>query len=141
VGDVEEDKDFSRKFGEMISSTKLVEFDVSATVKYKQNEQLIVHDVCEKHGCGVTVPANESLTGNIQIVVDPNAASKANNLAGGTKTRGTDGKILRFENNRVIDGHEIGHAYDLMSGQEGNWRKFENLVRMGYKNPQRREDH
>jgi hypothetical protein len=88
------------------------------------------------------VPANESLSGNIQIFVHPLASDVASQKAPfGRPNMSSDEQRLKFANNSIVDGHEFGHAYDQLTGQEGNWRTLENAVRSRNGITQRRAKH
>ncbi len=122
-------------FGAMIADpSKTVEFQVAKTYDRKGAEGLPVW----KKGGGVTVGAEESKTGNIQIFVHPNAGGIANKIMTATygKERSNDGRGL-FMTNDVVDAHEFGHAWGQfkfgfsMKTDATNWhaRQWENRQR------------
>ena len=97
-------------------------------------------------GGAATVGAEESLNGNAQIYVHPDAADYANdvlsaNVLGGT--RSNDANPLTFYND-IVDAHEFGHAYANVIlrtkiGETYPWAlRLENAVRERRKMPNRR---
>ncbi|QQS33229.1 MAG: RHS repeat-associated core domain-containing protein [Acidobacteriota bacterium] len=145
IGDTPLNKEFSRKFAAILSSPEKVRFRIALEVSYfkvdqKGNKTQALRDVRKESGGGVTIPANESISGDIEIWVAPDAASTANRLAPFGKPHLTnDGRRLNFQDNSVVDGHEFGHGYDELFGQTGNSIRFENAVRERFPGQQRRK--
>ena len=141
IGNSAADQDFGRQMGNILASRESVEFGIALDVSYmKGGKTLSNRDVRKDSGGGVTIPKNESLTGNIQIWVAPDAAATANRLAPSGKPHLTwDGSRLQFPDNSVIDAHEFGHAADEMFGQSGNAINFENAQREKFPGQQRRK--
>ena len=145
IGDTPLNKEFSKKFAAILSSPDRVRFGIALDVTYfkvdqKGNKTQALRDVRKESGGGLTVPANESISGDIEIWVAPDAASTANRLAPFGKPHLTeDGSRLNFPDNSVVDGHEFGHGYDELFGQTGNSIRFENAVRERYPGQQRRK--
>jgi hypothetical protein len=88
-----------------------VEFRIATTFESKAGRKSVA-----SFGGGVTIGADESLTGNIQIFVHPDAAFIANDvfyntMLGQTRSsEGTKGNGLFFYND-TVDAHEWGHAW------------------------------
>ena len=149
IGGTVEEKEFSKKFAEILSHSHGVQFNIGKEVMVKAdinvfgNQNYILYDVEKRGGGGVTLKANESVSGDIEIWVSPNAAQAGNTKASSENTSRLteDGSQLRFPDNRVVDGHEFGHAYDLLNGLPDGTNSviFENAVRAGIGNTQRRK--
>jgi hypothetical protein len=93
---------------DIIDSNKTVEFHIATTFSTKSGN----HSV-NAFGGAATVGAEESVTGNTQIFVHPDAGNVAQLKFGSTflsRTRSSDGRPLDFYND-IVDAHEFGHAY------------------------------
>lgn len=146
LNDKQSERDIGKIMGKVISSSEVVYFNIADSVTYNpkggpNKGTVVTEDLCKSHGCAVTVPKDESLSGNIEIYVEKGAGVKASRFSVGSPTRGDDRKILRFVDDSIVDGHEFGHAYDEMTGQKGNWRVIENGLRDRFEDKQRRTDH
>jgi RHS repeat-associated protein len=96
------------EFGEMLSGSKTVEFRIAEKFDYKGG----MGQLTSAKGGGVTVGAEESLTGNTQIFVHPKAGAFADQwgrTAMGIMSSTEKGR-LRFTND-IVDAHEFGHAW------------------------------
>ena len=121
----------------IIESDKTLEYRIATNFETKEGRRSTAG-----YSGAATVGAEESLTGNTQIFVNPKAASIATSILYGT-FRGaavsSDGKGL-IEYDDTVDAHEFGHAYANMFGnaslKDGTGGKsnptairFENYVR------------
>ncbi|MBK8148033.1 MAG: hypothetical protein IPK58_07390 [Acidobacteria bacterium] len=149
-GPTDKDKDVSKKFAEMLASPTRLFFGIATTVQYipRSGDATKIGtmqslDIRKDAGGGVTLAANESISGEIEIWVAPNAADAGNRKASAFDTSGMteDGSQLSFPDNSVVDSHEFGHGYDLMFNQPANTNSliFENARRANVKNNQRRK--
>jgi RHS repeat-associated protein len=102
----------------LIATDKITEFHIATTFRVKVSEWWGLYKTVRTRsvasfGGGATLGAEESLTGNAQIFVHPNAGDIATDVLGYTflgGTRSSDGKPLVFYND-IVDAHEFGHAY------------------------------
>jgi RHS repeat-associated protein len=94
-------------FGEILSGNKTVEFRIATELETKGGKLST-----RGAGGGLTVGAEESLTGNTQIFVHPDAGFIANSMGLATwgRQRSNDGQALFFTKD-VVDAHEFGHAW------------------------------
>ena len=93
---------------DIIDSDKTVEFHIAKGFSTTSGN----HSV-NAFGGAATVGSEESLTGNTQIFVHPDAGNVAQEKLGSTllaATRSSDGRQLDFYND-IVDAHEFGHAY------------------------------
>jgi RHS repeat-associated protein len=149
VGINAEDKEFGRKMAELLQSSQAVEFNIGTETRIKSkvlnefgNRTETTVSVYGKGGA-FTVPSDESMSGKIQIWVAPNAAKIGNIEAArqDTSRLTNDDSQLRFPDNSVVDAHEFGHAYDLITGAQPNTNSliFENARRANLPGTQRRK--
>jgi RHS repeat-associated protein len=147
-GDDLNERQFSRTMSDVIADKAHVEFRVATRFAYKGLKifgyQEIVHVNVAEYGGAATVTPQESLTGNIQIFVAPNA----NDIAFWTVfnahqkgiSKSNDGKQLSFTNEQV-DAHEFGHAWTMVKlfreprniDTSGRALRMENIVRIRQK--------
>ncbi len=149
VGDNEQTKDFSRKFAEILAAPDQVRFNIGVETMFKpqsgdvSRRGLATMLDFRQRGGGVTLSAQESMSGFIEVWVAPNAAQAGNSLAAtrDTSSLTEDGSQLRFPDNTVVDAHEFGHVYDLINGlPDGtNSVPFENAARANRPGNQRRK--
>ena len=97
-----------------IASRDVLEFHVATTFESKAGRKSV-----SSFGGGVTLGADESLTGHTQIFVHPDAGDKANDVFFNTmigQTRSSEGSRGRglFFYNDTVDAHEFGHAWANM---------------------------
>ena len=92
----------------MLGGDKTVEFRIAKMLELKDGTKLSTAGA----GGGVTVGAEESITGNTQVFVHPDAGFRANQMgtAAWGSTKSSDGGPLFFTND-VVDAHEFGHAW------------------------------
>lgn len=97
---------------DIIDSKETTEFAFSTTVRSKHEAR-----TTEYYGGAATVGREESLNGNIQIFLDPNAAGImwgiANSPLGWSKS--SSGQPLFFSD-AIIAAHEFGHAWANLRG-------------------------
>lgn len=136
----------------LIDLNETVEFHVATTFLVKVSEWFgLVERVRTRSvasfGGGATLSREESLSGNVEIYVHPNAANITDRNFGHTllgRARSSDRNFLDFYND-IVDAHEFGHAYSELCacGRNSNdyALRFENLVRERRKMPNRRVGH
>jgi hypothetical protein len=141
---------------DIIGATPHVEFRVANRYQYKGIKILGWQEIVPKHisedGGGVTVTAQESLTGNVQIFVAPNASDIAFFVVMNAHQKGViksnDGKLLGFTNEQV-DAHEFGHAWTMVKlfgeptnvDTSGKALRMENILRIRQQSPNIRIAH
>lgn len=137
-------------FETMIDSEKTVEFHIATTFQFKYNEwwglsKGVRTRSVTVYGGAATLSPEESLSGNTEIYVHPNAGAVTQEIFGNTflsTTRSNNGKPLDFYND-IVDAHEFGHAYGMIKGYRGDdtnayAHRLENYVRERRKLPNRR---
>lgn len=102
----------------IIDHSSTVEFRVATSFSTRDRSNLLTGS--REFGGAATVGAEESLTGNTQIFVHPDAGNIATESFGMTmRGRGSssNGRQLDFYND-IVDAHEFGHAYgNMVEGQ------------------------
>jgi RHS repeat-associated protein len=141
-GDNQIERLYSTTMSDIIGSSLHVEYRLATRFQYKGigfgNTREIVTTSLDQFGGAATVNANESLTGNVQIFVAPDAKETAfrqvqiDHQLGIFKSN--DKKLLSFTDEQ-IDAHEFGHAWTYVKlglRVEGSGRAItmENIVRI-----------
>ncbi len=136
---------FGVYMAQILESTRVTEFRIATTFSDNSGRH-----TTREFGGAATVGAEESLTGNTQIFVHPDAATitqeQMSSLLGRSKS--SDGKPLDFFND-IVDAHEFGHAFANMIYKvsvnselsEESSLRFENLIRARRELPNRRRAH
>jgi len=149
IGNNAEIKDFSKKFADILASPRAVRFNIGLETFFKPQTGPVdgrgvktLVDIRARGGA-FTLSTEESMSGEIEIWVAPNAAQAGNNEAikRNTSTLTRDGSQLRFPDNSVVDAHEFGHGYDLLNGLPDGTNSvgFENAARANRPGTQRRK--
>jgi RHS repeat-associated protein len=142
--------ELAASYEQMIDNDQTVEFHVATTFQFKYSEwwglsKGVRTKNVRSYGGAATLSPEESLSGNIEIYVHPDAGAVTQEVFGNTflsATRSNDGKPLDFYND-IVDAHEFGHAYGMLKGYRGDdtndyAHRMENYVRERRKLPNRR---
>jgi len=112
IGGNSDEKAYSAGMGFILKSSRIVEFRIADTDSLGES--------VAASGGGVTIPAEASPSGNIQIFVSNNAVRDANAAFQAMPNQGkdisSDRNPLRFGSVYEIDAHEHGHAADRLRG-------------------------
>lgn len=114
------EKEFSEGMAEIIGSKDIVEYRIAESFNVKDCwgswcGEFTQSTTSSEFGGAATVNKDESLTGNVQIFVSPNAHNQAAWAMAKRKELGfkisSDGDYLDFTPEQV-DAHEFGHGYN-----------------------------
>lgn len=136
IGNNAETKDFSRKFAEILANPSAVRFNIGTEVAIKADinvfgyQNYTKYDVEKRGGGGATVPASESLSGDIEIWVSPNAAQVGNLKAarenGSVRTTtGTAKELMRKQTaTSLLDPIQLQSISLKIINRMMNWELF-----------------
>jgi hypothetical protein len=120
IGSDDDNKDFSLGMAEILGSSETVDFIVATTLTGKvldKNGNFVRNETVDLNtravGGGAVVPKENSLTGNMQVVVHPQAGAIATQVLSAATVFSSDGKPLA-STNAMVDAHEFGHARDRL---------------------------
>jgi hypothetical protein len=116
VGKTDLDIGFSVHMADILGSKDVVEYRSATSFQARDGSHTTAF-----LGGAATLSKNESLTGNVQIFVHPNANELAQNRLNSMIGRGkwTGGSQIDFEND-IVDAHEFGHAHEGLMGFDVN---------------------